>query len=132
LISDDIDASISHNLKSSKNINLSEAIAQTVITKDELGKKTQPSRMVTRSRNSPGLVASSGKQVPSATVSPMSIRKREQKHRTKEKENINLNQRGVTKLDGLDDKKMGFEPVQDPRDKMATRRVHHHSLKGFR
>jgi hypothetical protein len=54
LNSDDNEASISHNLKPSRNINLSEAIAQTVISKDELGKK-QPTRMVTRSRNSPAI-----------------------------------------------------------------------------
>jgi hypothetical protein len=107
-----MDASISHNLKNSKNINLSEAIAQTVITKDELGKKCQPTRMVTRSRNSPGLLATSNsRKVPSDSVSPISVRKRDQKQRTKEKENININQRGATKVDSLDDKKHVHSPV---------------------
>ena len=77
---------ISHNLKNTKNLNLCEAIAQTVISRDELGKKKQPMRMVTRSRNSPGNF-----KAPSLNVSPMSIRKRDLKNRHKEKENINLN-----------------------------------------
>jgi chorismate synthase len=104
-----LDASISHNLKSSKNLNLNEAIAQTVISKDELGKKQQPTRMVTRSRNSPGLVSSTKKG--STTVSPISMRKRELKHRQKEKENINLNQRSAHKLEPSAEKKHISSPI---------------------
>jgi hypothetical protein len=77
-------------------MNLSEAIALTVISKDELGKKKQVTRMVTRSRNSPGIV-SSQKKAPSMDLSPMSVRKRDIKNRQKEKENIPLNQRSEVK-----------------------------------
>jgi hypothetical protein len=77
-------------------MNLSEAIALTVISKDELGKKQQVNRMVTRSRNSPGIL-SSQKKAGSMDLSPMSVRKREMKNRQKEKENINLNHRSENK-----------------------------------
>jgi hypothetical protein len=77
-------------------MNLSEAIALTVISKDELGKKKQVTRMVTRSRNSPGIVGSQ-KKAPSIDLSPRSFKKREMKNRQKEKENINLNQRSESK-----------------------------------
>ena len=77
-------------------MNLSEAIALTVISKDELGKKKQATRMVTRSRNSPCIV-SSQKKAALMDLSPKSGRKREMKNRQKEKENINLNHRSESK-----------------------------------
>lgn len=64
--------------------------------------------MVTRSRNSPGIISAQKKGY---DASPISVKKRDLKNRHKEKENINLNHRSASKLDPSDEKKQINSPI---------------------